>query len=341
MAARAPMRVALVGSGMVSKNHIEGIKASPGVELAVAVDLDPNRAKEAADLAGGNARWSTQLDEVLADPEIDVAAILLPHHVHAQFTLRALSAGKHVLVEKPMALTLKDCAEMIKAAEANQRLLAVGQVLRFRAAHRVAHEAIRSGVIGSPVHTIRHRYASRGSVTQQLEWSRDAKSTGGLLYGNGSHEMDAVLWMLQERPVRVYARAGLLEEGDARGASELSVLVELEGGGHYTLTMSRGTSRSVWEQWTVGSQGSIHLQGNRVSINGDTQDVEQSSLGGFDAEWESVRRAVQEGQACEVDARTVWPTMVALECARLSIERGRPVEAAEVDTWRFTEASAS
>lgn len=338
---RAPMRVALIGCGMVSKNHIEGIKATAGVELGVAVDLDPDRARETAGLAGEGARWSTQLDEVLADSSIDVAAILLPHHVHAQFALRALAAGKHVLVEKPMALTLADCAEMIQAADANRRVLAVGHVLRFREAHRAARESISSGAIGAPVHTIRHRYAKRGSETQQLEWSRDAKASGGLLYGNGSHEVDAALWMLNERPVKVYARAGALDPDDLRGASELSVLVELEGGSHFTLTMSRGVSRSVWEQWTVGTQGSIHLQGNRVSVNGEVQELTQPGPGGFDAEWESVRRAVQDGEPCAVDARTVWPAMVALECARRSIELNRPVEAAEVDTWQFARKPAS
>jgi predicted dehydrogenase len=338
----AAVTMALIGCGLVSRSHLPAFRTAERVRLAAVVDLDAPRA-EATATAAGQVAWTTRLEEVLEDPAIEAVAVCLPHHLHAATAERALQHGKHVFVEKPMALQLADCARMITTAEANGRVLAVGQVLRFRHAVRQARQAIEAEEIGRPVQTIRRRYSRRDQTTGQLGWSLDAATSGGLLYGNGSHEVDTVLWTLDDRPVEVYARAGALDADDRRGPTELSLLITLAGGGFSTVSLSRGTSQAVWDQWTTGTAGSLTMSGPSLTVNGEQRPLPEQPEGGFREEWEAFGAAVQEAgagspaSACVISARTVWPTMVALECARESIRTGRPVRADAVDSWALYE----
>jgi predicted dehydrogenase len=329
-----PVTVALLGCGLVSRSHLPAFRAARSVDLRVVADLDSSRAQAAA-AAAGDVAWSADPDAVLADPAIEAVAVCLPHYLHADVAIAALSLGKHVFVEKPMALRLEDCARMIAAAEAGERILAVGHVIRCWNAVRLARDAVAAGEIGRHVHTIRRRYLKRGSETEQLEWARSEATSGGLLYGNGSHEVDSVLWMLGERPLEVSARAGTLGD-ESRGASEIALSIALSGGGFYTLTMSRGTAQSVWDQWTVGADGSLHLAGQDLAVNGERRGVPAQPERGFLDEWEIFGAAVRSGDAAHaLSARSVWPTMVALECARESIRSGKPVDARDVDRWEL------
>ena len=337
-----PVTLALVGCGLVSRSHLPALRGADRVRLVAVVDLDATRAEAAAATAGGVC-WMAHQEQVLEDQTIEAVAICLPHHLHAEAVERALRHGKHVFVEKPMALRLDDCARMITTAEEAGRVLAVGQVLRCRHPVRLAREAVAAGAVGRPVQTIRRRYGRRDQTTGQLEWSGDAQRSGGLLYGNGSHEVDAGLWIANGRPAEVYARAGESDPEDTRGATELSLLITLAGGGLFTLSMSRGTSQAVWDQWTTGTAGSLFLSSQALTINGESRPLPEQPEGGFKEEWEAFGLAVQAARAgdlrrpCVIGARSVWPTMVALECARESIRGGRPVRATEVDRWALYE----
>lgn len=298
-------------------------------------DLDPARAQERAAQAGPAVRWSSNPDAVLDDPEVDVVALLLPHHLHVKDTLAAVERGKHVLVEKPMALTLQDCAAMIQAAEAHERSLAVGQVLRFRDPYIFGRQVIAEGKIGRPVHAIRRRYAKRGGDSGQLDWVKDKHLSGGLLYGNGVHEIDAYLWLMNDRPTEVYAQAASLEAVDRRGGTELSVLIETELSGALNLTMSTGTSQSVWDFWAIGTDGDLYMAGAEVKVNGEPHRIPVQAGGGFVEEWHDFALSIRDGRTAKAAARSVWGTMVALECARVSVETGKPVTSGEVDSWKL------
>jgi predicted dehydrogenase len=329
------LRVAVIGCGGIGKAHATALRDVSATELVVTVDLDEERAKETAALAGSEVRWSKDTDAVLSDPEIDAVAVLLPNHLHAPVTLGALRQGKHVLVEKPMALSLADCAAMIQEAERQGLQLSVGQVLRFRNSLMYGRQVVAGGEIGQPVSSVRRRYARRGSATQR-PWDFDTKTSGGLLYGNGSHEMDALLWVVGARPVEVYAHGGFLDGEDTRrGPTELSVMVSTDQGGSITLLMSRGMSQSAWDHWVVGSEGDMYIAGNKVSVRGTTHDKPLASNEDFRNEWTDFAAAVLEGQRSAADARSVWGTMVALEAAQLSIQKGRLVKASEVDSWEL------
>jgi predicted dehydrogenase len=129
------------------------------------------------DLTGVHAHET--LEQLLADPEVDLVVICLPSHLHMPVTLEALKAGKHVLVEKPIALNEKDADKMLHAAEATRRMLLVGHVLPFFPEFRFAYEFIRAGTGGKvkAAHFLR--------VISKPDWSADiadaAKSGGPVI----------------------------------------------------------------------------------------------------------------------------------------------------------------
>ena len=113
----APIGIALVGCGQIAGVHLRAIAALQGqATLVRTVDADADRAAKAA-TAHGASHWGTDLDEALADERVDAAVMCLPHDLHRDFAVKAAQAGKHVLMEKPMALDEAEAKAMVEAAE--------------------------------------------------------------------------------------------------------------------------------------------------------------------------------------------------------------------------------
>jgi predicted dehydrogenase len=154
------MRVGLIGVGFIGWIHWLAYKRLEGVRVAAISESNPRRLTgdwtdikgnfgppgEQVDLTG-IATYSN-LDDLLRDPQVDFVDISLPTALHADVAIKALEAGKHVLCEKPMALTLADCERMTAAAKNANRLLMIGHVLPFFAEYNWALQAIRSGEYG-------------------------------------------------------------------------------------------------------------------------------------------------------------------------------------------------
>lgn len=154
------IRVGLVGIGFMGWIHYLSYRKARGIKLAAIVSRDPK--KRAGDWRGikGNfgppgeqvdlkgIRAYAEYEELLADPNIDLVDLCLPPHLHAEAALAALRAGKHVLVEKPMALTARDGQRMVQAAQAAGRQLLVGQVLPFLPEYAYARRVVEQGKYG-------------------------------------------------------------------------------------------------------------------------------------------------------------------------------------------------
>ncbi len=149
--------VAVIGCGAWGRNHVRTF-ASLGALAAVA-DADAGVARTAAEATGVPART---LDEVLADGAVAAVAIAAPDALHAAIAARALEAGKHVLVEKPMAMTPAEAEGLATAAAQRGRVLMVGHILRYHAAFRRLEALARDGALG----TLRHMAAKRLHVAR-------------------------------------------------------------------------------------------------------------------------------------------------------------------------------
>ena len=150
------LSVGVIGAGVIGQDHMREIKAIDSIRLAGVMDVDADRAQASGKEFGAKAY--TNLEDLLEDPEVEAVHVCTPHTQHTDPVLAAAEAGKHVLVEKPMALTLKDCDRMIAACEAAGKILMVGQTLRCDPAHLKVKELIAEGTIGEVGHIMMRWY---------------------------------------------------------------------------------------------------------------------------------------------------------------------------------------
>jgi predicted dehydrogenase len=193
-------RFAVIGTGLWGGMHAKVYRDHPGAELAAVCDLDGERARAVAADCGAPKAY-TDWRDVAADGSIDAVSVVTPDFAHADIVIACARAGKHVLVEKPMAMTVPECEQMIQAAKAGGAKLMVDFHNRWNPPFHLAHGAIRRGEIGQP----RFAYCRLSNTTyvplKMLSWA--AKSSS--LWFLGSHTIDIVCWLLGEWPQRVYS----------------------------------------------------------------------------------------------------------------------------------------
>jgi predicted dehydrogenase len=202
----------------MGQNHFRTYAEVPGAQLVAVADKVPERvASEAASLSGNlggdphpldlcHLSRYTSLDEVLADESVDCVDLCTPTHLHAEMTVRALEAGKHVICEKPMALNVAEGERMIAAAEASDRLLFIAQCIRFWPAYEVLAEMIAAGDLGRLV-SAKFTRLSSAPTWAESGWLLDTDLSGGALLDLHIHDVDFLLSVLGAPPA-VLARAG-------------------------------------------------------------------------------------------------------------------------------------
>lgn len=199
-------RVALIGSGTIAKDHLAALGGIPGVEVAYVYGSDLARARSVAALSPG-AVATTDIRQVLDDPAVAAVDIVNATPDHAPFTIAAGLAGKHVHVEKPVALSLDDLDAMAEATVGRGTTLMVGQTVRFQPSIATIATAVREGQIGDP--RLAHVSWYTGYVWPGgwRGWQLDRAKSGGHPVHNGSHCLDLAVWLFQKTPVRVFARS--------------------------------------------------------------------------------------------------------------------------------------
>jgi len=199
-------KFALVGCGRISGKHIEAIKEINNAEVISVCDIDIDKAKEAADKAGGINFYSS-CDEMLQNEEVDIVSILTPSGLHAKHTIDIVKKyKKHIVVEKPMALKLEDADEMIKVCDANSVRLFVVKQNRYNLPVQKLREAIESGIFGKLVlGTVRVRWCRPQEYYDMDQWRGTWELDGGVITNQASHHIDLLEWMLGE-PVSVMAK---------------------------------------------------------------------------------------------------------------------------------------
>ena len=144
-----PYRVAIIGAGNWSQNHLTGWRAQPGVSVDWVVRSTEEGARQKAEL-WGVPHWSASYKEVLERTDIDIADIVLPHDLHAEVACYAMERGKHVIMEKPIARTLEEARRIAEAARLHKRTVMISENWVYSTMVQKARAAIASGEIGSP-----------------------------------------------------------------------------------------------------------------------------------------------------------------------------------------------
>lgn len=187
------VKFAIIGCGRIAQRHAEHI-AKMGILTAVC-DLDSDKAKS---LSGKyQAKAYSHIDELLSNEiEVDVISICTPNGLHAEHTIKALNAGFHVLCEKPMAINVNDCGEMIKAAEKNNRRLFAIKQNRFNPPVVAIKDAIDKGALGKIYSVQLSCFWNRNFDYYNNSWKGTTDLDGGTLYTQFSHFIDLLYWMI-------------------------------------------------------------------------------------------------------------------------------------------------
>lgn len=201
------LRFALLGCGRISQKHVDAIASIEGAELVAVCDIRPDRAVALARGTPG-CRPYNDLREMLASERLDVVNVLTPSGLHAEHAIVVARNGRHVVVEKPMALRLDDADRMLEACdEAGVKLFVVKQN-RYNQAVRQLRRAFEEGRFGRIVMgTVRVRWCRRQEYYDLDAWRGTWALDGGVLANQASHHIDLLQWMLG--PVgSVFARTG-------------------------------------------------------------------------------------------------------------------------------------
>lgn len=188
------LKFGIVGCGRIAPKHAESIVALPEAELIGVCDIVPERAQAFADKYG--AKPYTDYTEMLKNPDIDVITVATPSDLHAPIGVAAAKAGKHVMVEKPMAMTLKSADELIAACREAGVKLAVIHQNRFNKSIKLLRKALEDGRFGKLTHgqaTV--RWNRDDNYYAQAPWRGTKLRDGGVLMNQSIHNIDLLQWM--------------------------------------------------------------------------------------------------------------------------------------------------
>lgn len=196
------MRFGLVGAGAIGKIRADALARSPLCELVAVSDLDSSRATAAAP----GAKFYADANELISAVDVDAVIISTPPPLHEPLATGAAAAGKHVLVEKPMAATPDACERMMLAARQAGTLLTVGYNHRYFEGLKLARDVIASGDIGALTHV--RAYTGHGGLAEfKAPWMYDKNVMGGGAFmDNGTHVIDLVRYMVGD-PTEVFGLA--------------------------------------------------------------------------------------------------------------------------------------
>ena len=195
------LKIGLLGAGMVGNVHIDGLLSMKSkITCFTAVcDIDESKRNECAQKH--NLRAFADLDEMLADTDIDVIDLCLPSYMHEEHALKIIRAKKHVLIEKPIAFTLEAARNIFEAARENNVRVMVAQVLRFWPEYLKIKEIYDSGELGEIITVSCTRL---GQMVTWVEWHTDPAKSGETLMNLTLHDIDFLHYMLG-KPVSVYS----------------------------------------------------------------------------------------------------------------------------------------
>jgi predicted dehydrogenase len=323
----------VVGTGGVATLHLAAVARLDGVRLVGVCDVDAGRARAAAIGGGDGVRWTTDLDACLAWPDVDGVIVCTPNDTHRDVGTAVLSADRHLLIEKPIAIDLAGADALIDVAERRGLVLMPGQTQRFYEPGRALRAAVDRGDVGRPT------YARSTLVAGWIwggwgAWVLDPARSGGHILHNGIHGIDLVTWLLGDVPVESFARGYRGTSSALEIDDHFAVVLRFRGGAQAIVEVSRAARpRSIVVRETIvaGAGGVVRI----TPASGGTVSNEAGSVGlgfdaqvGFDREVAAWVSAARDGVPLPVTAHDGRLALAASLAAERSARTGRPVRVA-------------
>jgi 2-desacetyl-2-hydroxyethyl bacteriochlorophyllide A dehydrogenase len=261
-----PLRIGLVGCGEISTHNAAGIRASRHCTLAHAMDLDADAARSLGRQFG--IPYTTELDALLGNPDVDAVVIAVPHNLHASVAARAAQAGKHVILEKPIATTLTDADAIVDACARAGVALTVLFSFRYQPHVQRARELVQAGglgdIVGTSIQFVTEKpagYWGQGYTGRvQTDWRGSWEQCGGgVLIMNVCHTIDYFQYITGLRVAQVYSAFSTMNS-PVEVEDIIAVSLRYEGGGIGSIqasTLGRGEQMSSERIW--GTHGSLVL----------------------------------------------------------------------------------
>ncbi len=245
------IRIGIIGCGKIAQvRHLPEYATNPNAKLVGYFDKNMERAGAVAAQYGGTVYNS--YFELLNNPDIDAVSICVENQAHAEIATAALYAGKHVLCEKPMAVSLGECESMVAAAERNDRHLMVDHNMRFDRVHRRARQMLEDGIIGDII-TFRTVIGNAGPEGWALDSRREDtwyfdknKAAMGVLSDLGIHKIDLMHYLTGQKVIEVTAKVVTLQKKDDGGNP-----INVDDNALCILRMSGGAMGTMAASWTI------------------------------------------------------------------------------------------
>ena len=321
------LSVGVIGTGGIAQSHMRAIEANDNIRLVAAMDVVAGRAEAAVEKYGGKAY--ANVEDLLGDPSVEAAHICTPHSLHIDHVVAAAEAGKHVLVEKPMALSISECDRMIDACEKAGKTLMVGQVMRYYPVNRKIKDMIAGGVIGEVGHLMRRRYGYFDTTRPDSNypgWYLDL-AIGGIcvLYCFGPHEYDILHWYMDSPVTEVFARGTESTELYNGQKDSYTAMMTHANGAVSVLSQSVVCHSGAHDQYIIGSKGSMLMSGSKLLLNGKEVPVEGTSREGMHNQVREFAECCLEGREPDASGRSVRHTMAVIAAAKKSADRNEVV----------------
>jgi len=301
-AAKSDLKVALVGAGNLARwAHLPSISKIPNVSLHAVCSASGARGNTYARRFGA-AYFCTDYRQVLDDPQVDVVMVLSRNQHHFSQAREALMAGKHVFVEKPMALTEAECRELYNAVALSGNQLTVGFNRRFAPFYKELKQSL-SGRSGPAV--IDCRVSSPGISGSY--WMADP-SIGGAIIGEAVHFVDLMYWLLESEPINVSAYTLPTGKTDPVGENNLVATFRFADGSIATLNYSTlGSKKAPGERVEVFAKGVTSLVQDFKRFQSVSKFKHTKSTlwahKGYEAQLESFFRSISRGESPDITVR--------------------------------------
>ena len=268
------LRIGIIGCGGIANGkHMPSIKAVDRADMVAFCDLIPERAEKAAKEYGTtDAKVYTDYQELLKDPTIDVVHVLTPNRSHAQLTIDALHAGKHVMCEKPMAKTAEDARRMVLAAKETGKKLTIGYQHRHKPESRFLKSVIERGDLGDIYYAKALAIRRRGTPNWGV-FLNEYEQGGGPLIDIGTHSLDLTLYLMNNYKPRMvvgtkYKKVEHPECGNPWGGWPEGANT-LEDAAFGFIVMEDGATITLDATWALNTiepiqEGSVQLCGSKA-----------------------------------------------------------------------------
>lgn len=267
------IRCGVIGYGgafNMGRAHAEYVTQTEGLELVSVCDLDLSRT-QAAQNDFPLIQTFNSVEEFLAAPDLDLAIIVLPHNLHAKVAIQCAQAGKHVIVEKPMCVTVEEATQMIEAARKADKMLSVFHNRRQDVDYKTLRELVVEKKLIGEVFKI--EVWSGGFHAQDPKWWRSSKEiSGGYFYDWGAHFLDWLLGLVPGQ--KIESVSGFFHKRvwhDVSNEDHVEAVLRFDSGCVADVQMSSIAHAGKPRWWILGEKGAIVDRGGYYEVTGDFQ----------------------------------------------------------------------